>query len=123
MLDPAFVRSQFDHVAERLSTRGGNLPLDRFRELDQRRRAAITETEGLKAHKNSESAKIGQLRREGADTTELQKTIRAIGDQISDLDKQVEALDQEFQELLASIPNMPHESVPVGRSADDNVEV
>jgi seryl-tRNA synthetase len=123
MLDLAFVRSNFDRVAERLSTRGGSLPLDRFRELDRKRRGAITDAEQLKAHKNAESMKIGQLKREGADTTELQKTVRAIGDQIAELDKQVEAVDQEFQELLAGIPNLPHETVPVGRSADDNVEV
>ena len=64
MLDPAFVRSNFDRVAERLATRGGNLPLDRFRELDQRRRTAITEAEQLKAHKNAETVKIGQLKRD-----------------------------------------------------------
>jgi seryl-tRNA synthetase len=123
MLDLAFVRSNLDQVAERLSTRGGAFPLDRFRELDRKRRAAITEAEQLKAHKNAESAKIGQMKRSGADTTELQAAIRAMGDQISALDEQVEAVDEEFQELLAGIPNIPHESVPVGRSADDNVEV
>src|SRR5215468_5561720 len=123
MLDLAFVRSNLDHVAERLSTRGGSLPLDRFRELDKKRRAAITQAEQLKAHKNAESTKIGQLKREGADTAELQKTIRALGDQMADLDKQVEAVDQEFQELLVGLPNVPHESVPVGRSEDDNVEI
>jgi seryl-tRNA synthetase len=123
MLDLAFVRSNFDRVVERLATRGGNLPLDRFRELDQKRRAAITEAEQLKAHKNAESVKIGQLKRSGADTTELQAAIREIGDQIAARDKIVEAVDQEFQELLAGIPNLPHESVPVGRSEEDNVEV
>src|SRR5262245_55181418 len=123
MLDLAFVRSNFDRVAERLATRGGSLPLDRFRDLDQRRRTAITETEQLKAAKNKQSAEVGQLKRSGADTTELQAAIRTMGDRISELDKQVEAVDQEFQELLAGIPNVPHESVPVGRSADDNVEV
>src|SRR3954454_24514747 len=123
MLDLAFVRSNFDQVAERLATRGGNLPLDRFRELDLNRRAAITEAEQLKAHKNAESIKIGQLKRTGADTTELQAAIREIGDQIAARDKLVETVDQEFQQLLAGIPNLPHESVPVGRSEEDNVEV
>ena len=123
MLDAAFVRSNFDLVAERLATRGGSLPLDRFRDLDLKRRAAITEAEQLKAHKNAESLKIGQLKRSGADTTELQKTIREIGDRISARDEEVDAVDREFQELLAGIPNLPHESVPIGRSAEDNVEV
>jgi seryl-tRNA synthetase len=123
MLDLSYFRSHFDQVAERLATRGGNLSLDGFRELDRRRRAAITEAEQLKAHKNAESQKIGKLKQSGADTTELQAAIRAIGDKMAALDREVEAVDQEFQELLAGIPNIPHESVPVGRSADDNVEV
>src|SRR5947209_7099089 len=120
MLDLAFVRSNFDLVAERLATRGGNLPLDRFRELDLKRRAAITESEQLKAHKNAESVKIGQLKRTGADTTELQAGIRAIGDKLAALEEQVKAVDEAFQELMSGIPNIPHESVPVGRSAEDN---
>jgi len=91
--------------------------------LDHKRRAAITQAEQLKAHKNAESKRIGQLKSTGADTTELQAAIRAMGDQISALDKVVEEVDLEFQQLLAGIPNVPHESVPVGRSADDNVEV
>jgi seryl-tRNA synthetase len=123
MLDLAYFRSNFDQIAARLATRGGALSLDRFRELDQKRRAAITEAEQLKAHKNAESQKIGALKKSGADTTELQAGIRAIGDQIAGLDKVVAAADEEFQQLLSGIPNIPHESVPVGRSADDNVEV
>jgi seryl-tRNA synthetase len=123
MLDLAFFRSHFDEIAARLATRGGSLPLDRLRELDGKRRVAITEAEQLKARKNAESQKIGQLKRSGADTTELQAAIRAIGDEIAARDKEVEAVDEEFRGLLSGIPNVPHESVPVGRSADDNVEV
>src|SRR5689334_20621475 len=123
MLDLAFVRSHFDQVVERLATRGGNLSWDRFRELDRRRRAAVTEAEQLKAHKNAESQKIGALKKSGADTEELQAAIRAIGDEIAQRDEVVKGVDAEWQELLAGIPNLPHESVPVGRSADDNVEV
>src|SRR5690349_5743007 len=123
MLDLSFFRNNFDQVAGRLATRGGNLSLDGFRELDRRRRAAITEAEQLKARKNAESQKIGKLKQSGADTTELQAQIRGMGDQIGQLDKEVEAVDREFQELLSGIPNIPHESVPVGKSADDNVEV
>lgn len=123
MLDLAFFRSHFDEIAARLATRGGSLPLERLRELDGKRRAAITEAEQLKARKNAESQKIGQLKRSGADTTELQAAIRAIGDEIGARDKEVEAVDEEFRLLLSGIPNVPHETVPVGRSADDNVEV
>src|SRR5436190_15141204 len=123
MLDLAFVRSNFDQVAARLATRGSIPTLDHFRELDRERRAAIAQTEQLKARKNAESVEIGRLKREGADTTERQKQIRIIGDEIGALDEQVKTLEDRFRELLAGIPNIPHESVPVGRSADDNVEV
>ncbi|MDE3168266.1 MAG: serine--tRNA ligase [Acidobacteriota bacterium] len=123
MLDLAFFRFHFDEIAARLATRGGTLPLDRLRELDRLRRAAITEAEQLKARKNAESQKIGQLKRAGADTAELQAAIRAIGDEIAARDQEVETVDDEFRQLLSGIPNVPHESVPTGRSADDNVEV
>jgi len=114
MLDLAFVRSNLDRVVERLATRGGALPLDRFRELDQKRRAAITEAEQLKAQKNAESVRVGELKRSGTDTTEIQAAIRLMGDRITALDKEKDAVNEEFQELLRGIPNIPHESVPVG---------
>jgi len=123
MHDLSFFRNNFDQVAARLATRGNFPALDRFRELDQKRRAAIREAEDLKSRRNAETAEIGKLKREGADTSERQKQMRAIGGQIAALDEQVAAVDQEFQELLSGIPNTPHESVPEGHSADENVEV
>ena len=123
MLDLSFFRANFDQVSERLATRGGSLPLEGFRELDRERRAIITETEQEKARKNVESDAIGKLRREGADTTAQQQAVRAMGDRIAALDERVKAIDQQFRELLTGIPNVPHESVPVGRGAEENVEV
>jgi seryl-tRNA synthetase len=84
---------------------------------------AISQSEQLKARRNAESAEIAKLRREGADTTERQARMRAIGGEISSLDEQVKTLDEEFRELLAGIPNVPHESVPVGKDCEDNLEV
>ena len=123
MHDLSYFRSNFDRIAQRLATRGDVSSLDRFRELDQKRRAAISQSEQLKARRNAESAEIAQLRREGADTTERQAQMRAIGGEISSLDEQVKTLDEEFRELLAGIPNVPHESVPPGKDSEDNVEV
>jgi seryl-tRNA synthetase len=123
MHDLSYFRSNFDRIAQRLATRGDVSSLDRFRELDQKRRAAISQSEQLKARRNAESAEIAQLRREGADTTERQAQMRAIGGEISSLDEQVKTLDEEFRELLAGIPNIPHESVPAGKDSEDNVEV
>jgi seryl-tRNA synthetase len=110
-------------VAERLATRSNPPNLDQFRELDSRRRAAISQTEQLKARKNAESAEIGRLRQQGADTSIRQQQVRAIGEEIATLDEQLKGLDEQFRELLAGIPNVPHPSVPVGRDAAANVEV
>ena len=123
MLDLSFFRNNFDRIADRLTTRGNVQNLDQFRELDRERRAAIAKTEQLKARKNAESVEIGKLKREGTDTTERQRGLRAIGDEIAALDEAVKAADEKFQELLSGIPNVPHDSVPVGRTAEDNVEV
>ena len=123
MHDLSYFRANLDSIAGRLATRGFDLDLEEFRELDTRRRAAVTESEQLKAQRNSESAEISKLRKQGVDTAEQQLKVREIGDRITALDEQVKALDEEFRELLAGIPNLPHESVPVGRSEADNVEV
>src|SRR5580704_15986216 len=123
MHDWSQFRANLDSIAERLKTRGFELDVARFRELDIERRAAVTEAEQLKAQKNADSQEISKLRKQGVDTAELQQKGRAIGDRIAVLDEKVEELDEKFREQLAGIPNIPHESVPVGRSADDNVEV
>src|SRR4029077_14209572 len=119
MHDLGFFRSNFEKVAERLATRGPVTGLDQFRDLDQRRRAAITEAEELKARRNTESAEIAKLRKAGQDTAERQQQVREIGSRIGVLDEQIKALDDQFRDLLAGIPNLPHESVPVGSSAED----
>ena len=123
MHDLPFFRSNFERVAERLASRGPIPSLDQFRELDRTRRAAISQTEQLKAAANSESAEIGKLRRQGEDTTARQEQVRRMKEQIAGLAEQVKSLEAEFRELLAGIPNIPHESVPVGSDSGDNVEV
>src|SRR5579863_3861157 len=123
MHDLSYFRSNFDRIAAQLASRSNVPNLDRFRELDRKRRAAITETEQLKARVNEASAQIGKLRQEKQDTSAQQEEVRALKAEIAALDEQVKALDGEFRELLAGIPNLPHESVPVGKSEEDNVEV
>jgi seryl-tRNA synthetase len=123
MHDLQAFRANLDAIAGRLAARGFSLDIAQFRELDAQRRAAVTEAEQLKAQRNSASQEIAKLRKAGADTSEQQGKVRGIGDRIAALDENVKALDDQFRSLLAAIPNAPHESVPVGRSADDNVEV
>ena len=123
MHDLSFFRNNFEKIAERLATRGNVSGLDQFRDLDQKRRAAISESEALKARANAASAEIGKLRREGADTTARQDEVRSMKAGLAALQEQVDALDNDFRELLAAIPNVPHESVPVGKDASENIEV
>src|ERR1039457_2422785 len=108
MHDLTYFRSNFERIAERLATRGGAINLEGFRELDQKRRLAISQAEQLKARKNQESVEIGKLKREGADTTVWQMEVRKTAAQIAALDEEVKSVDQQFQELLAGIPNIPH---------------
>jgi seryl-tRNA synthetase len=123
MHDLSYFRANFDRIAERLATRSNPPNLDHFRELDQKRRAAISQSEQLQARANAQGSQIFALRKAGGDATALQEELRTWKSQIAGLEEQKKAADEEFQELLAGIPNVPHESVPVGKSADDNVEV
>jgi seryl-tRNA synthetase len=123
MYDFAYFRTNFEQIAARLATRSNPPNLDRFRELDVRRRSAIAQAEQLQAKANEQSSEIGKLRKAGVDTAALQEQQRAMKVQIAALNEQKDAIDTEFKELLAGIPNVPHESVPVGRDEGDNLEV
>jgi seryl-tRNA synthetase len=123
MYDLAFFRNNLDAIAKRLAGRGFTLDVEAFRKLDAERRAALSESESLKARRNAETQEIGKLKRAGQDTSERQQKIREMADRMAALDQRAEALDAEFRQLLAGVPNTPHESVPIGRSSEDNVEV
>ncbi|HTR34310.1 MAG TPA: serine--tRNA ligase [Bryobacteraceae bacterium] len=123
MHDLSFFRANLDSIAQRLATRGYQLDLEQFRALDGERRSALTESEQLKAQRNAKSAEVAKLRKEGQDTGELQQEVRSMADRIGALEEKAKAADESFRDLMAGVPNIPHESVPVGRSADDNVEV
>jgi seryl-tRNA synthetase len=123
MHDLNFFRSNLDAMRQRLATRGYDLDVPAFQVLDQRRRQLVTETEQLKAERNAATAEIGKLRREGVDTAARQAEVRAAGERIELLDAQAKQVDEEFRSALAGIPNVPHESVPIGKSEAENVEV
>src|SRR3984885_11076656 len=123
MHDLSFFRANLDSIAQRLATRGYQLDVEQFRALDTERRAALTDAEQLKAQRNELSAQIPKLRAESKDISAIQQESRALGDQIKLLDEKATLADDSFRDLMAGVPNIPHESVPVGKSADDNVEV
>jgi seryl-tRNA synthetase len=123
MHDMGMFRANLDSVAGRLATRGFTLPVEQFRELDSRRRAAITESEELRRDQNVQSREIAKLRGEGADTADLQRQSRETGERIAALSKIADEIDAEYRELMSGVPNIPHESVPVGKSSEDNVVI
>jgi seryl-tRNA synthetase len=123
MYDLPFFRTNLQTIADRLEDRGYTLDVETFRALDTERRAAVTEAEQLKAQRNSSSQEIAKLKREGVDTSKAQQRVREMGERMASLDERVKELDERFRGMLASVPNMPHESVPAGKSAEDNVEV
>jgi seryl-tRNA synthetase len=123
MHDLSGFRTNLEAVAARLLERGFALDVEEFRALDARRRAAVTEVEQLKARRNAESQEIGRRKQAGEDTAGLQAGVRAMGERIAGLDASVQAIDEDFRLRLASIPNLPHESVPRGGSSEDNAEV
>jgi seryl-tRNA synthetase len=123
MHDLSFFRTNLDAIAARLADRPFTLDVAAFRALDEQRRAALTQSEQLKAQRNAETQEIGKLRKAGEDTTARQLAVREMGEKISALEEQAKSLDDKFRDLLAGVPNIPHESVPVGKSAEDNLEV
>jgi len=126
MLDINYVRDNFDQVRERLKGRNFDLSLlDNFSELDRERRALIRERDDLNASSNRISKEVGALMREGKkDEAEGKKAqSRDIAEKAKAVEARVGELENEFREILVSVPNLPHESVPVGKDETANVEV
>ena len=122
MLDLGYLRNNFDEAKTRLAGRADTDWLSGFSAIDSNRRAAVTEIEGLKAKRNSLSAEVAKAKREGLDAEDAMQRSREIGGQIKALEQSVDKLDASLKEVLSSIPNIPHESVPVGKNESDNVE-
>jgi len=123
MLDIKLIRDDPAGVERALATRGATISLAPILEADTARRRLVTEAEELKAERNRASEAIGQARRRGEEAQAATARMREVSDRIKALDAQVKEADGRLEALLLEIPNVPHASVPVGASADDNVEV
>ena len=124
MLDIKYLRANLDEVKARLQNRGEDLTdFEKFEDLDKKRRELLTETEQLKSKRNDVSQQIAQMKREKQDADHLIKEMREVGDRIKELDGELKQVEEELENLLLSIPNIPHESVPVGETEDDNIEI
>ena len=125
MLDLNFVRDNLSFVEEKLQQRGLD-PADvlkDFRELDTERRQAITEAETLKARRNRASEEIAKLKKSGEDATALIAETKEFRERIQEKEKAAAEYETRLHQMLAGIPNVPHDSVPVGKTPEDNVEV
>ena len=125
MLDLAFVRDHLPLVEEKLRQRGMDpaAVLQDFQSLDLERRSAIRESEDLKARRNQLSEQVAALKKQKQDATALIEETKELREKITGAEQRAETLDARMRDILAGIPNLPQDSVPVGNSADDNVEV
>ncbi|MBM7716733.1 serine--tRNA ligase [Siminovitchia sp. FSL H7-0308] len=124
MLDMKVLRGNVDEIKKKLQHRGEDLAdLDKFEQLDQKRREMIVQSEQLKNNRNEVSERIAQLKKEKQNADHLISEMRQVSQQVKELDRELRVIEEELQQLLLAIPNIPHESVPVGETEDDNVEI
>jgi len=125
MIDPALVRDHLDQVRAGYRNRGldADGDLEQLATLETRRRRLIPEIEGLKREQNTAGDEVARVKRQGQDATHLFAASKARGQQIRQLEIQLEQTEHQRTSLLLTLPNLPHESVPVGRSAEENQEV
>lgn len=124
MLDLKYLRANFVEVKGKLQHRGEDLTvLGKFEELDQKRRDLIVEAEKLKSKRNEVSQQVATLKREKKDAEQLILEMREVGDRIKVLDEELRSVEETLEMLMLSIPNIPADSVPVGDTEDDNVEI
>jgi seryl-tRNA synthetase len=125
MLDPAFVREHLDDVRAGLGNRGlqADNELEQLATLEARRRRLIPELEGLKREQNAAGDEVARAKRQGQDASHIFVANKARAQQIRQIEIQVDQVELQRASLLMTLPNVPHASVPVGRSADDNLEV
>src|SRR5881628_3481904 len=125
MLDPLYVRDHIEAVRTGLRNRGldADKALEEIATLETARRRLIPELEGLKRLQNTSGDEIARAKRQGLDTAPVQEANRARAQQIKQLSAQLDSIEQRRSRALLLLPNLPHETVPIGSSADDNVEV
>jgi len=123
MLDIKYIRENPEIVKQGIINKNEKDRVDEILALDEKRRKIISEAEELKAQKNQVSSKIPQMKKSGEDTTQIFAEMKIVSDKISELDNQLKNIEDEFNTLLLFIPNLPHSSVPIGKTAEQNVEI
>lgn len=122
MLDVRYVRDNFEAVKAKLAKRGEDISeFDQFETLDQKRRELIAKTEELKSERNKVSEQISTMKRNKENADDAIARMRQVGDEIKALDEELRDVEEKFTHMMMRIPNIPHDSVPVGDTEDDNV--
>ena len=124
MLDVKRIRNDFDALAEKLATRGvASETLNELKELDVKRRELLIKSEELKAQRNIASDGIAQAKRNKEDASEQIAAMQKVSAEIKEIDAELAAIDEKLNAIVVTLPNTPHDSVPVGADEDENVEV
>lgn len=123
MLDLKYIRENPEAVKQGIKNKNERDRVDEILTLDERRRELILRGDELKSERNQASSQIPVMKKQGKDISELLASMKAVSDRIADLDSQLRNVENELNEILMFVPNMPHGSVPVGKTAEDNVEV
>ena len=123
MIDAKMIRANPEQVEARLNKRNLRGVLDEYLQLDGRRRQILVQVEELKNFRNTSSQEVGKLKKAGQDPTELMEKVRQVGKEIAALDEEVKNVEAQMDSILLNIPNLPHESVPVGPDENSNVEI
>lgn len=123
MLDSKLVRTQPQEVAKKLATRGFTLDVKRIAALEEQRKRVQVITEQLQAERNAHAKTIGQAKQKGEDIAPLLAEVAQLGNDLETNKKELENIQAELDAILLSIPNLPDDTVPIGRDEEDNVEV
>ena len=123
MLDPHLLRTDLDGIAQQLSVRGFTLDTVRIADLERQRKTIQVETQALQAERNSRSKGIGQAKAKGEDVQPLLDAVASLGDKLKAAEQQLSTVQEQMDEILLGVPNLPHESVPAGVNEEDNIEI
>ena len=123
MLDIQLLRTDLDGIAKRLSGRGFQLDAGEFQALENERKTIQVKTQELQAKRNQSSKLIGQAKAKGEDASTILAEVASLGDELKAAESQLEAVQTKLQDMFLGVPNLPHASVPPGKSSDENVEV
>lgn len=123
MLDIKLLRDQFEEVEKKLSTRNETFDLGQFKGLDEKRRELLVAAESLKNKQNKVSKQIPILKKQGKEVQDILAEMKKLSEEIKVYDAKIKEVEQELNAWMLTIPNIPHESVPAGKTEEDNVEI